>query len=143
MPALSRRAVVGAAAATLLAGVAAPARAAPELPQLEIIAPAATGSGWSQTAQAMRQALESEGLVGRVEIVQIPGAGGTVGLARFVQERRGRGDAVLLTGLIMVGAELASKPAVSLDDVTPLARLTGDTRSSWCVPTRGSRPWPT
>jgi putative tricarboxylic transport membrane protein len=33
---------------------------------------------------------------------------------------------VLLTGLIMVGAELANKPAVSLDDVTPLARLTGD-----------------
>jgi putative tricarboxylic transport membrane protein len=126
MPALSRRAIVGAAAATLLAGVAAPARAAPELPQLEIIAPAATGSGWSQTAQAMKQALESEGLVGRVEIVQIPGAGGTVGLARFVKERRGRGDAVLLTGLIMVGAELASKPAASLGDVTPLARLTGD-----------------
>jgi putative tricarboxylic transport membrane protein len=123
---LSRRAATGMAGAMLLAGASAPVLAAPELKRLEIIAPAATGSGWSQTAQAMKRALEGEGLVGRVEIVQVPGAGGTVGLARFVKERRGRGDAVLLTGLIMVGAELANKPAVSLDDVTPLARLTGD-----------------
>jgi putative tricarboxylic transport membrane protein len=123
---LSRRAATGLAGAMLLAGASAPVLAAPELKRLEIIAPAATGSGWSQTAQAMKRALEGEGLVGRVEIVQVPGAGGTVGLARFVKERRGRGDAVLLTGLIMVGAELANKPAVSLDDVTPLARLTGD-----------------
>lgn len=123
---LSRRTVVGMAGATLLAGVAAPTRAAPQLQQLEIIAPAATGSGWSQTAQAMKQALESEGLVGRVEILQIPGAGGTVGLARFVKERRGRGDSLLLTGLIMVGAIVANRPAASLDDVTPLARLSGD-----------------
>jgi putative tricarboxylic transport membrane protein len=112
--------------ATLLASVAAPALGAPLLPRLEIIAPAATGSGWSQTAQAMKQALETEGLVGKVEIVQVPGAGGTVGLARFVQERRGRADSLLLTGLIMVGAILANKPAASLDDVTPLARLAGD-----------------
>jgi putative tricarboxylic transport membrane protein len=123
---LSRRAATGLAGAMLLARASAPVLAAPELKRLEIIAPAATGSGWSQTAQAMKRALEGEGLVGRVEIVQVPGAGGTVGLARFVKERRGRGDAVLLTGLIMVGAELANKPAVSLDDVTPLARLTGD-----------------
>jgi putative tricarboxylic transport membrane protein len=123
---LSRRAATGMVGATLLASASAPALAAPLLQRLEIIAPAATGSGWSQTAQAMKRALESEGLVGRVEIVQVPGAGGTVGLARFVKERRGRGDAVLLTGLIMVGAELANRPAASLDDVTPLARLTGD-----------------
>ena len=64
--------------------------------------PAATGSGWWQTAQAMKRALEGEGLVGRAEIVQGPGAGGTVGLARFVKERRGRGDAVLLTGLAVL-----------------------------------------
>jgi putative tricarboxylic transport membrane protein len=112
--------------ATLLAGTAAPTLASPLLPRLEIIAPAAAGSGWSQTAQAMKQALEREGLVGRVDILQVPGAGGTVGLARFVKERRGRADSLLLTGLIMVGAVIANKPAASLDDATPLARLAGD-----------------
>lgn len=90
------------------------------------MAPAAAGSGWAQTAQAMKQALEGEGLVGRVDILQVPGAGGTVGLARFVKERRGRADSLLLTGLIMVGAILANRPAASLADTTPLARLTGD-----------------
>jgi putative tricarboxylic transport membrane protein len=123
---LSRRAATFMAGAVLLAGAAAPVLAVPLLQRLEIIAQAATGSGWSQTAQAMKRALEGEGLVGRVEIVQVPGAGGTVGLARFVNERRGQGDAVLLTGLIMVGAVVASKPAVSLADITPIARLTGD-----------------
>ncbi|MEK0084726.1 Bug family tripartite tricarboxylate transporter substrate binding protein [Benzoatithermus flavus] len=125
MPATRRAAIVMLAAAPLV-GATTPALAAPLLPQLEIMAPAAAGSGWSQTAQAMKQALEGEGLVARVAIVQVPGAGGTVGLARFVKERRGRGDAVLLTGLVMVGAVLAGKPAASLDDVTPLARLAGD-----------------
>lgn len=126
MPAATRRAVTAMIAAASLAGTTAPALAAPLLPQLEIAAPAATGSGWSQTAQAMKRALEGEGLVGRVAIVQAPGASGTVGLARFVKERRGRGDAVLLTGLVMVGAVLAGKPAASLDDLMPLARLVGD-----------------
>ena len=131
MHAFSRRAagaVMGGTltGAALLTGGAGGSLAAPMVERLEIIAPAATGSGWSHTAQAMRQALEDEGLVGRVEILQVPGAGGTVGLARFVRDRRGRGDAVLLTGLIMLGAELASRPAASLAETVPLARLTGD-----------------
>ncbi|MFO1072316.1 MAG: tripartite tricarboxylate transporter substrate binding protein [Geminicoccaceae bacterium] len=123
---LTRRSAGTLVGAALLAGPTAAALAAPVLERLEIIAPAATGSGWSQTAQAMKAALEGEGLVGRVEIQQVPGAGGTVGLARFVKDRHGPGDAVLLTGLIMLGAELASRPAATLADTTPLARLAGD-----------------
>ena len=61
-----------------------------------------------------------------VQVQNISGAGGTIGLAQFATSKRGRGDSILVSGLIMVGAILTNKSAVTLDDVTPLARLTGE-----------------
>src|SRR6266508_2594027 len=52
---------------------------------LRIIAPAAPGGGWDQTSRTAQQAMEKSGLVRRnVEVINVPGAGGTVGLARLV-----------------------------------------------------------
>ena len=46
---------------------------------------------------------------------------------RPVRLQRGRkGDAILVGGLVMVGAILTNKSPVTLDNVTPLARLTGE-----------------
>ena len=114
------------ASAAPLAPVLAEGADATRLPRLEIVTPAAPGSGWSQTAEAMKRVLETEDLVGRVDILRIPGAGGTVGLSRFVHDRAGRADSLLLTGLVMVGAILANRPEGSLEEVTPIARLAGD-----------------
>jgi putative tricarboxylic transport membrane protein len=114
----------GVASAATLALAAPPAGA--QVRRLEIIAPASPGGGWDQTARAMQAALEKAGLASGVQVQNISGAGGTIGLAQFVTSKRGRGDSLLVSGLIMVGAILTNKAAVTLDDVTPLARLTGE-----------------
>lgn len=93
---------------------------------LTIVAPASPGGGWDQTARAMQQALQQSGAQRLVKVVNVPGAGGTVGLAQFVNAQRGKGDALMVTGLIMVGAVLTNKSPVNLGQVTPIARLVGE-----------------
>jgi putative tricarboxylic transport membrane protein len=121
-----RGSIAGLAAGALLAAcvVASPAWA--QVEGLEIVAPAGPGGGWDQTARAMQAALQEAGLASGVQVNNIPGAGGTIGLAQFVTSKKRRGDAVLVGGLVMLGAILTNKAPVTLDDVTPLARLTGE-----------------
>jgi putative tricarboxylic transport membrane protein len=118
---LSNRALLGAALACGLA-LAAPAQAQIK----EILVPANPGGGWDQTARAMQEALQEAGISEGVQVVNVGGAGGTIGLAQFVTSKKRKGDAVLVGGLVMEGAILTNKAPVSLDDVTPLARLTGE-----------------
>lgn len=96
------------------------------LPHLRLIAPAAPGGGWDQTARAMQPVLQAAGIVSTSSVENIPGAGGTIGLARFISAERGSGDVLLLSGLIMLGAVLTNHSPVTLRDVTPIARLTGE-----------------
>ena len=120
---LSRRALTASVMAGALA-VAIPAQA--EVKSLDIIAPAGPGGGWDQTARAMQTALQEGGLASGIQVKNIAGAGGTIGLAQFVTSEKKKGDAILVGGLVMVGAILTNKAPVTLDDVTPLARLTGE-----------------
>ena len=106
------------AGATFLAG---PALAQTEL---KIIAPAAPGGGWDQTARSIQQALVAEKLVKSAQVINIAGAGGTVGLAQFVNGAKGDGNQLMVNGFVMVGAILLNKSPVSLSQVTPIARLT-------------------
>ena len=103
-----------------------PAPAQSALPYLRIIAPAAPGGGWDQTARVMQQALQQAGIVRTAPVENIPGAAGTIGLARFIGAERGKGDAVLVSGLIMLGGIVTNNSPVMLRDATPLARLTGE-----------------
>lgn len=91
---------------------------------LKIMAPAAPGGGWDQTARAMQQALISSGLARSVQVVNVPGAGGSVGLAQLINSAKGDGHQLMVNGFVMVGALLANKSAVSLSQATPIARLT-------------------
>ena len=93
---------------------------------LRLIAPAAPGGGWDQTARVMQQVVQRTGIARTVSVDNVPGAAGLIGLARFVGAERGNGDAVLVSGLIMLGAIVTQRSAVTLDDVTPIARLTGE-----------------
>ena len=63
-----------------------------------IIAPAAPGGGWDQTARAMQQALQTDGHRPTASVENIPGAAGTIGLARFIGAERGSGDVVMVSG---------------------------------------------
>jgi putative tricarboxylic transport membrane protein len=112
-----------AAAVTLVLGSAGPALA---LDELLLIAPAAPGGGWDQTARALQETMQGAGVAKTVTVDNIPGAGGTVGLAQFVDKYKGNGNALLVNGLVMVGAILTNNSPVTLDQVTPIARLTGE-----------------
>ena len=98
----------------------------PALPGLTIIAPAAPGGGWDQLAREMQREIERQALTATVQVENVPGAAGTIGLAQFVDGRRGNGDALLVNGLVMLGAILWNQSPVSLAQVTPIARLTGE-----------------
>jgi putative tricarboxylic transport membrane protein len=74
----------------------------------------------------MQTALQEAGLAQGVKVQNIGGAGGTIGLAQFVTSKKKKGDALLVGGLVMEGAILTNKSAMTLNDVTPLARLTGE-----------------
>jgi len=123
-----RRAAVSLLLGVLVAGWAAPAPAAaqPVFPHLRLIAPAAPGGGWDQTARVIQQVLLSSKLARTVSVENIPGAAGTIGLARFVSAEQGNGDTLMASGLIMLGAIATYRSALTLGDVTPIARITGE-----------------
>ncbi len=115
-----------AGAASLLAAVAVTPPAAAQIQDLEIMVPAAPGGGWDQTGRAMQSALQAGGLASGIQVVNVPGAGGTIGLAQFVSSKQGQGNALLTGGLVMLGAILTNQSPVTLEQVTPIARLTGE-----------------
>ena len=109
-------------AAAITGAMAIPAFAA----DYTIMAPAAPGGGWDQTARAMQNALQTEGISGNVQVTNVPGAGGTIGLAQFVNQSTGNPNALIVGVYVMVGAILTNGSPVSLANVTPIARLTGE-----------------
>ena len=102
------------------------AQAAPSLDALTIVAPAAPGGGWDQLAREMQREVARQRLAGTVHVENVPGAAGTIGLAQFMNGRRGDGEAVLVTGLVMLGAILWNQSPVSMARTTPIARLTAE-----------------
>jgi putative tricarboxylic transport membrane protein len=91
--------------------------------QLKIMAPADPGGGWDSTGRAMQAALED--IVGRSEVYNVTGAGGTIGLSQFVNYD-GQSNQLMVMGLVMVGAIAANEPKVKLDRVTPIAELVNE-----------------
>jgi putative tricarboxylic transport membrane protein len=114
-----------AAAAALAAFALTSSPALAQLKSVEIMAPANPGGGYDQHARAMQQVMQELNLASGVQVVNVPGAGGTIGLSQFVTGKK-RGNGLMITGLGMIGATLINKSPVSLDQVTPLARLTGE-----------------
>jgi putative tricarboxylic transport membrane protein len=91
-----------------------------------IIAPANPGGGWDQTARTMQTVMQEDGISKSVQVQNVPGAGGTIGLAQFANQSKGNPEALIVGGYVMVGAILTNGSPVSLADVTPIARLTGE-----------------
>ncbi|GAU80624.1 tripartite tricarboxylate transporter substrate binding protein [Bosea sp. BIWAKO-01] len=113
----------GAVTALALAGLTTAAFAQLEL---KIMAPAAPGGGWDGTARSMQQALTASGIAKSVQVNNVNGAGGTIGLAQFVNGAKGDGSQLMVNGFVMVGAILLNKSPVNLSQVTPIARLTAE-----------------
>jgi putative tricarboxylic transport membrane protein len=118
-----RRTFVSVALAAMMAvGSVAPAYAVDDL---RIIAPAKPGGGWDGLARALAEVMTASGTKG-VTVENVPGAGGTVGLAQLVDQEKGKGNVLMVNGLVMLGAILTNQSPVNLGMTTPIARLTGE-----------------
>ncbi|MDV6375159.1 Bug family tripartite tricarboxylate transporter substrate binding protein [Deinococcus arenicola] len=105
--------------------LAAPAGLAQNINNLRIMAPASPGGGWDQTSRAIQNVMQEQGIVKPVQVFNVPGAGGTIGLAQL-NNAKGDGSLMMTMGLVMVGAILTNSSKSDLSRVTPLARLTGE-----------------
>src|SRR5699024_3236197 len=74
------------------------------------------------TARTAAKVLENEKVTGQVQVFNLPGAGGTVGLQRVVNEK-GNGKLAMQMGLGVVGAAYIQKSKATLAQTTPIAKL--------------------
>ncbi|WP_438943504.1 Bug family tripartite tricarboxylate transporter substrate binding protein [Nocardia otitidiscaviarum] len=120
---------------TMLAGLAAAAAAAltltacgstaaggEKLSGVRIMVPNSPGGGYDITARTSAKAMEDAGIARSVEVFNLPGAGGTVGLGRLVGED-GNGKLVMQMGLGVVGSVYTNNSPSTLTDTTPIAKL--------------------
>ena len=115
----------GFAAALAVVGFAVTPVKAQQL-ELTITAPAGAGGGWDAASRSLQEVMMATGAAKSVQVVNVPGAGGTVGLAQFVGQAKGNPNQLLVAGITLVGASISNNSPVDLTQVTPLARLTGD-----------------
>lgn len=94
--------------------------------ELTITAPAGAGGGWDAASRSLQEVMMTTGAAKSVQVINVPGAGGTVGLAQFVGQAKGSSNQLLVAGITLVGASISNRSPVDLTQVTPLARLTGD-----------------
>ena len=125
----SRRAfltgVLAAPALGFLAGCAGTVVQPGDLSRLRVMAPASPGGGWDTTARVLQRVIQSGGLARNVQVFNVEGAGGTIGLGQLAREDD---DALLMMmGLVMVGAVYTNDSSTRLTDVTPIAQLIGET----------------
>ncbi|MGW7689098.1 tripartite tricarboxylate transporter substrate binding protein [Streptomyces asiaticus] len=89
---------------------------------LRILVPNTPGGGYDTTARTVARVLEETGTTSGTEVFNLPGAGGTVGLQRTVDER-GNGRLALQMGLGVLGASHVGHAKVTVARTTPIARL--------------------
>ncbi|MER7112709.1 Bug family tripartite tricarboxylate transporter substrate binding protein [Streptomyces sp. NPDC000229] len=94
-----------------------------QIPGLRFMVPNTPGGGYDITARTAAKNAEDAGLTHDIEVFNLPGAGGTVGLTRLVGEH-GNGRLAMSMGLGVVGAVHTNKTPATLADTTPIARLT-------------------
>jgi putative tricarboxylic transport membrane protein len=90
---------------------------------LKLLVGTAPGGGFDQTARAAAKAMEDARLARNVEVQNLPGAGNTIALQRLVNEK-GNGKVMQQMGLGLVGGVYTNKSEATLDQTTPIARLT-------------------
>jgi putative tricarboxylic transport membrane protein len=89
---------------------------------LRLMVPNTAGGGYDTTARVAAKVMDDAKIATGVQVFNLPGAGGTVGLQRTVNEK-GNGKLALQMGLGVVGATYTSKSKATLTQTTPLAKL--------------------
>lgn len=90
--------------------------------RLRMMVPNSPGGGYDLTARTAVKILEDEDITGRIEVFNVIGAGGTVAMARLMNER-GNGDLMMMMGLGVVGATFTNGSTARASDATALARV--------------------
>ena len=93
---------------------------------LKILIPANPGGGWDQTGRTLGRVMTDAKLASSVQFDNKGGAGGTIGLAQFVNSAKGDPSALMIGGQAMVAAVELNKSAVKVQQATPLARLVAE-----------------
>ncbi|MDH6573797.1 putative tricarboxylic transport membrane protein [Streptomyces sp. SAI-117] len=106
---------------------------------LRILVPNTAGGGYDTTARTVARVLEETSTASDVQVFNLPGAGGAVGLERIVDER-GNGRLALQMGLGVVGATHLLHGPATVEQTTPLARLIDEPGA---IVVRGDSPYRT
>ncbi len=117
-----RTAAMAAVLLLAVAGCAAVTPGTADLSGLRIMVPNRPGGGYDITARTAAKVLGEAGILYDVEVFNLPGAGGVVGLQRLVYER-GNSRLLMLMGLGVVGSQYTQPSRATLRDTTPIARL--------------------
>ena len=89
---------------------------------IRFMVPNTAGGGYDTTARAAAKVMDETDVTKNVEVFNLAGAGGTVGLSRTVSEK-GNGQLMMMMGLGVVGAQYTNKSEAKLDQTTPIAKL--------------------
>ena len=95
------------------------------LHRLRMMVPNSPGGGYDLTARTAVKIMEDEDITGRVEVFNVIGAGGTVAMARLMNER-GNDDLMMTMGLGVVGATYTNGSNIKASDATAIAKLIED-----------------
>ena len=138
---INRRIVLGGVGAAALAAAAPPlwaqtarsvadptakGKAVRLAPKLRIVIPANAGGGWDQTGRALGAAMIGAGAADEIDYENKGGKGGTIGLAHYAEKYSSDPNALLIGGMVMVGAVALQKPVIDMSHIRPVARLTSD-----------------
>jgi len=92
------------------------------LHRLRMMVPNAPGSGYDLTARTAVKIMEDDDITGRFEVFNVVGAGGTVGMARLMNEK-GNDDLMMMMGLGVVGATYTNGSKARVSEATALAKM--------------------
>ncbi len=93
---------------------------------IKMMIPANPGGGWDTTGRALGKAMQDAGVASTVTFENKGGAAGIIGLSQFANATKGDPNALMVMGAVMLGGIITGKAPVSLDKVTPIARLTSE-----------------
>jgi len=95
------------------------------LHRLRMMVPNSPGGGYDLTARTAVKIMQDEHITGRIEVFNVIGAGGTVAMARLMNER-GNNDLMMTMGLGVVGATYTNGSNIKASDATAIAKLIED-----------------
>jgi len=90
--------------------------------RLRMMVPNSPGGGYDLTARTAVKIMEDNDITGRIEVFNVIGAGGTVAMARLMNEK-GNDDIMMMMGLGVVGAVFTNGSSARASDATALAKM--------------------